>query len=349
MVASSSRSSSACAFVQKLHQLINDPKAKDHIWWSEDGESFIFKHNQQFAGLLRKHFRLTKTPSLIRQLNSYHFYVINSTRRTNTKQERVSHFKHPHFKRERWELLSKISKNEGIEDQEDDSTALQHHSNFQETTHHDAQPGLSSSIHSSTVDFKSEDVLYDNTSPSENSSDSSPADSPPALTSDSISREYTSTPYNCSFEPESEEYRKLWASPPRSAQSLDGGYDNTLASYSDDSFNLLHPDLTGGTSYNHYAPSSLQGTSPSLSSRSFPPSPPSQPSESYQSNFSWPTYYPPGVTIATSDYDSELGGGFHPPLFEEYTNEPCFFRGDASYYNNTQPSALETPYPVYYN
>ncbi|KAI6028798.1 hypothetical protein F5J12DRAFT_807770 [Pisolithus orientalis] len=100
-------------FVTKLYQMINDPKSRHYIAWTEHGTSFVVCNVGEFSrSILGPHFKHNNFSSFVRQLNMYGFHKINRTpraQRTSTSSQ-TWEFSHPKFLRERPDLLDTIKR-----------------------------------------------------------------------------------------------------------------------------------------------------------------------------------------------------------------------------------------------
>ncbi|KAF8889878.1 hypothetical protein BD779DRAFT_1519417 [Infundibulicybe gibba] len=90
-------------FLQKLYEIVNDPKNFELIRWSEAGDSFFVLDHERFAREVLGHwFKHQKFSSFVRQLNMYGFHKIphlqQGVLKSNTDIE-IWNFKHEHFRR----------------------------------------------------------------------------------------------------------------------------------------------------------------------------------------------------------------------------------------------------------
>ncbi|CAL1705521.1 unnamed protein product [Somion occarium] len=101
-------------FLQKLYEIVNDPKNDELIRWSESGDSFYVLNHERFAReVLGRWFKHQKFTSFVRQLNMYGFHKIphlqQGVLRSDTDTE-PWHFEHPHFHRGQPDLLCLIQR-----------------------------------------------------------------------------------------------------------------------------------------------------------------------------------------------------------------------------------------------
>ncbi|KAH9952061.1 hypothetical protein B0H21DRAFT_11869 [Amylocystis lapponica] len=101
-------------FLQKLYEIVNDPKNSELIRWSENGDSFFVLNHERFAReVLGRWFKHQKFTSFVRQLNMYGFHKIphlqQGVLRSDTDTE-PWHFEHPHFHRGQPDLLCLIQR-----------------------------------------------------------------------------------------------------------------------------------------------------------------------------------------------------------------------------------------------
>ncbi|GBE81888.1 hypothetical protein SCP_0402620 [Sparassis crispa] len=101
-------------FLQKLYEIVNDPKTDELIRWSDDGDSFYVLNHERFAREVLGHwFKHQKFTSFVRQLNMYGFHKIphlqQGVLRSDTDTE-AWHFEHPNFRRGQPDLLTFITR-----------------------------------------------------------------------------------------------------------------------------------------------------------------------------------------------------------------------------------------------
>ncbi|KAJ1980105.1 Heat shock transcription factor [Dimargaris xerosporica] len=103
------RHSSIPAFLSKLYRMVDEAKTNDLICWSEKGDSFYVIHQEEFAKSVLPHFfKHNNFASFVRQLNMYGFHKVphpqQGVLKADISAERLE-FNHPHFKRDRPDLL----------------------------------------------------------------------------------------------------------------------------------------------------------------------------------------------------------------------------------------------------
>lgn len=104
------------AFVMKIWLMVNDPANHNYIRWSDDGESFLVVHREDFMkNILPKYFKHNNFASFVRQLNMYGWHkiqdVTSGSMKEDRSQEEVLQFKNPKFVRDREDLLDSIVRN----------------------------------------------------------------------------------------------------------------------------------------------------------------------------------------------------------------------------------------------
>ncbi|GJE87062.1 winged helix-turn-helix transcriptional regulator [Phanerochaete sordida] len=101
-------------FLQKLYEIVNDPKNDELIRWSDAGDSFYVLNHERFAReVLGRWFKHQKFTSFVRQLNMYGFHKIPHLQQGVLKSETDTepwHFEHPHFHRGQPDLLCLIQR-----------------------------------------------------------------------------------------------------------------------------------------------------------------------------------------------------------------------------------------------
>ncbi|KAI0077124.1 hypothetical protein K474DRAFT_1556571, partial [Panus rudis PR-1116 ss-1] len=101
-------------FLQKLYEIVNDPKNDELIRWSENGDSFYVLNHERFAReVLGRWFKHQKFTSFVRQLNMYGFHKIPHLQQGVLRSETDTepwHFEHPHFHRGQPDLLCLIQR-----------------------------------------------------------------------------------------------------------------------------------------------------------------------------------------------------------------------------------------------
>ncbi|KAJ1982991.1 Heat shock transcription factor [Dimargaris verticillata] len=103
------RNPSIPAFLSKLYRMVDEAKTNDLICWSERGDSFYVIHQEDFAKSVLPHFfKHNNFASFVRQLNMYGFHKVphpqQGVLKADVDVERLE-FNHPHFKRDRPDLL----------------------------------------------------------------------------------------------------------------------------------------------------------------------------------------------------------------------------------------------------
>ncbi|KNE56041.1 hypothetical protein AMAG_01885 [Allomyces macrogynus ATCC 38327] len=89
------------SFVQKVYGLVNDPATDHLICWTPAGTSFVVLDVKGLEAILPSIFKHSKFPSLIRQLNMYHFSKINRAPRGSQPPDAKEYeFAHEHFTRD---------------------------------------------------------------------------------------------------------------------------------------------------------------------------------------------------------------------------------------------------------
>ncbi|KNE54387.1 hypothetical protein AMAG_00362 [Allomyces macrogynus ATCC 38327] len=89
------------SFVQKVYGLVNDPATDHLICWTPAGTSFVVLDVKGLEAILPSVFKHGKFPSLIRQLNMYHFSKINRAPRGSQPPDAKEYeFAHEHFTRD---------------------------------------------------------------------------------------------------------------------------------------------------------------------------------------------------------------------------------------------------------
>ena len=99
-------------FLLKLVSLLDAPKFSEHVWWSEDGKSFVIKDPAAFTKIvLPAYFKHNNFQSFVRQLNLYGFrkVVLFNEQMRNVTNESVAFF-HQYFVKNRAELLRHIKR-----------------------------------------------------------------------------------------------------------------------------------------------------------------------------------------------------------------------------------------------
>ncbi|PSR77609.1 hypothetical protein PHLCEN_2v7799 [Hermanssonia centrifuga] len=101
-------------FLQKLYEIVNDPKNEELIRWSDNGDSFYVLNHERFAReVLGRWFKHQKFTSFVRQLNMYGFHKIPQLQQgvlRGDSDTEAWHFEHPHFHRGQPDLLCFIQR-----------------------------------------------------------------------------------------------------------------------------------------------------------------------------------------------------------------------------------------------
>ncbi|EAU80641.1 transcription factor Hsf1 [Coprinopsis cinerea okayama7 len=102
------------AFLQKLYEMVNDPKNSDLIRWSDTGDSFFVLDHERFAhDVLGRWFKHRNFSSFVRQLNMYGFHKIPHLQQGVLKSDNETefwNFAHPNFHRGQPDLLCLIQR-----------------------------------------------------------------------------------------------------------------------------------------------------------------------------------------------------------------------------------------------
>ncbi|XP_075059102.1 heat shock factor protein 2-like isoform X2 [Mixophyes fleayi] len=106
-------SSGVPKFLTKIWALVEDPRNRDYICWSQDGNSFIVLDEESFAKeILPKHFKHNNMASFVRQLNWYGFHKVMQDETGAARHDKYcsGRYQHNFFKRGQEELLTKIKR-----------------------------------------------------------------------------------------------------------------------------------------------------------------------------------------------------------------------------------------------
>lgn len=100
------------AFLAKLWKMVDNPETDLLIAWTDEGTSFIIKHQAEFAReLLPYYYKHSNMASFIRQLNMYGFHKVMSVDSGGLKGEKEEiEFAHPYFLRGQEHLLDQIKR-----------------------------------------------------------------------------------------------------------------------------------------------------------------------------------------------------------------------------------------------
>ncbi|TRM61251.1 hypothetical protein BD626DRAFT_501923 [Schizophyllum amplum] len=115
------------AFLQKLHEMVNDPKNEALIRWSDTGDSFFVLDHERFAReVLGRWFKHQNFSSFVRQLNMYGFHKVQhlqqgTLRSSESEGNEFWNFAHPNFLRGRADLLALIQRKKQAQNGEGDA------------------------------------------------------------------------------------------------------------------------------------------------------------------------------------------------------------------------------------
>ncbi|KAF7295127.1 Transcriptional factor [Mycena indigotica] len=102
------------AFLNKLHEMVNDPKTNHLIEWAPDGDSFYVYNQEQFARDVLPHwFKHQNFASFVRQLNMYGFHKVPHLQQGVLKGDADTeywNFEHANFRRDQPDLLCLIQR-----------------------------------------------------------------------------------------------------------------------------------------------------------------------------------------------------------------------------------------------
>ncbi|KAF6763713.1 transcription factor Hsf1 [Ephemerocybe angulata] len=102
------------AFLQKLYEMVNDPKNSELIRWSDTGDSFFVLDHERFAhDVLGRWFKHRNFSSFVRQLNMYGFHKIPHLQQGVLKSDTETeywNFAHANFHRGQPDLLCLIQR-----------------------------------------------------------------------------------------------------------------------------------------------------------------------------------------------------------------------------------------------
>jgi hypothetical protein len=99
-------------FIIKLYNILDDSRYSNYIRWSVDGKSFFILDPVEFTNfVLSEHFKHSNMSSFVRQLNKYDFHKVKSSESSKSSLgNNVWEFAHRHFRRDRYDLISQISR-----------------------------------------------------------------------------------------------------------------------------------------------------------------------------------------------------------------------------------------------
>ncbi|KAJ7632400.1 transcription factor Hsf1 [Roridomyces roridus] len=113
------------AFLNKLHQMVNDEKTNHLIEWSATGDTFFVYDQERFSEQVLPHwFKHKNFASFVRQLNMYGFHKIPHLQQGVLKSEAGSehwNFVHPNFRRDQPDLLCLIQRKKSTTAADDDT------------------------------------------------------------------------------------------------------------------------------------------------------------------------------------------------------------------------------------
>ncbi|EDR10420.1 uncharacterized protein LACBIDRAFT_147701, partial [Laccaria bicolor S238N-H82] len=102
------------AFLQKLYEMVNEPKNAELICWSVAGDTFFVLDHERFAHeVLGRWFKHRNFSSFVRQLNMYGFHKIPHLQQGVLKSDDDKehwNFVHPNFRRDQPDLLCLIQR-----------------------------------------------------------------------------------------------------------------------------------------------------------------------------------------------------------------------------------------------
>ncbi|KAJ7789404.1 hypothetical protein B0H14DRAFT_2397539, partial [Mycena olivaceomarginata] len=102
------------AFLNKLYEMVSDPKTDKLISWSDVGDSFYIYNQEEFSrDVLPSWFKHQNIASFVRQLNMYGFHKIPHLQQGVLKSQAGSehwNFIHPNFRRDQPDLLCYIQR-----------------------------------------------------------------------------------------------------------------------------------------------------------------------------------------------------------------------------------------------
>lgn len=115
-------------FIGKLYSILNDPRYRNYIRWSQDGKSFIIIDSAEFSnGVLAEHFKHSNMSSFVRQLNKYDFHKVKSDDSSKMKYgSGMREFAHKNFRKDRLDLIGLISRKIGVPERPGASEHTEH-------------------------------------------------------------------------------------------------------------------------------------------------------------------------------------------------------------------------------
>ncbi|PFH45552.1 hypothetical protein AMATHDRAFT_158762, partial [Amanita thiersii Skay4041] len=116
------------AFLQKLYEMVNDPKNADLIRWSDAGDSFFVLDHERFAReVLGRWFKHQNFSSFVRQLNMYGFHKIPHLQQGVLRSDSDTefwNFAHANFHRGQPDLLCLIQRKKQSSQQSEEAQAI---------------------------------------------------------------------------------------------------------------------------------------------------------------------------------------------------------------------------------
>ncbi|KAL1689611.1 hypothetical protein GGG16DRAFT_103633 [Schizophyllum commune] len=116
------------AFLQKLHEMVNDPKNEALIRWSDSGDSFFVLDHERFAReVLGRWFKHQNFSSFVRQLNMYGFHKVQHLQQGTLRSSEADgnefwNFAHPNFLRGRSDLLALIQRKKQVQNSDGEAS-----------------------------------------------------------------------------------------------------------------------------------------------------------------------------------------------------------------------------------
>ncbi|KAF7338498.1 Transcriptional factor [Mycena venus] len=116
------------AFLNKLYEMVNDPKTTNLIQWSDTGDSFyVYDHERFSRDVLPHWFKHQNFASFVRQLNMYGFHKIPHLQQGVLKSDPGSehwNFVHPNFRRDQPDLLCYIQRKKSTTAADDEKESV---------------------------------------------------------------------------------------------------------------------------------------------------------------------------------------------------------------------------------
>lgn len=116
-------------FLNKLRNMVDDPKTDDVIRWTPDGDTFVVPNVSRFSEeVLPRFFKHNRFSSFVRQLNMYGFHKVphlqQGALKTDPGQDsELWEFRNDNFKRDHPELLLQMQRKKGVRSDDKDSKA----------------------------------------------------------------------------------------------------------------------------------------------------------------------------------------------------------------------------------